>query len=468
MGLDLYVFEIKEREMMWTLRRKGVFRRAASAAALVVTAVGAAHAQVTFVQIPTFDTNGSQIVPMSINASGTVTGYYRDFQYTTAGGATGYPTGWIGTASGSSSTLSLMYPAGHEGDASYLPGGSNYNGDLSWGLDMNSSGTVAGAVRDQVMQHTSAGTATLGNLNGFTNTTYAAAFAAGINDNGYFVGGSQAGSNNLHAIVSVPPAGQNTGTSGLVDISGGQISAAYAISQDASTIVGFRSTSASTGFNAARTGKVATVWNYDSGSSSWLPTALGSLKSGGQSVAYGLNNSGLIVGVSDVASGAPEAFVRLTNGTMIALPSTAGAAGGGTTTTLPSPINFNWNTTTAAYDPLTYYGTSGVNSCADAINNNGQIVGFMWVGSSKHAFVATLDSNNVPTVVDLNSLLPSADQGWTLSEATSINDSGQIVGYGLLGGVETGFELTLPSVPGPSSVALISCACVVATTRRRR
>jgi hypothetical protein len=44
-------------------------------------------------------------------------------------------------------------------------------------------------------------------------------------------------------------------------------------------------------------------------------------------------------------------------------------------------------------------------------------------------------------VVDLNRSIP-ARSGWVLTEATAINDAGQIVGYGAFRGPNHGFLLT--------------------------
>jgi hypothetical protein len=52
---------------------------------------------------------------------------------------------------------------------------------------------------------------------------------------------------------------------------------------------------------------------------------------------------------------------------------------------------------------------------------------------------------------DLNALVSNLD-GWTLQSASAINDSGAIVGYGLLGGAQHGFLLS--PVPEPSTLVL--------------
>jgi len=84
---------------------------------------------------------------------------------------------------------------------------------------------------------------------------------------------------------------------------------------------------------------------------------------------------------------------------------------------------------------------SGDYSEALALNSTGsQIVGKASVPNSSgfivyHAFLWSGGS-----MMDLNSLIPS-DSGWVLSEATGINDGGQIVGTGTVDGQQHGFLL---------------------------
>jgi probable HAF family extracellular repeat protein len=76
-------------------------------------------------------------------------------------------------------------------------------------------------------------------------------------------------------------------------------------------------------------------------------------------------------------------------------------------------------------------GTLGTGdySQAEGINSSGEIVGYsnLTPGASTYsAFV----SNSTGGMTNLNSLLPS-NSGWDLEEATAVNDSGWIVGYGI-------------------------------------
>jgi probable HAF family extracellular repeat protein len=147
-------------------------------------------------------------------------------------------------------------------------------------------------------------------------------------------------------------------------------------------------------------------------------TDLGTL--GGQnSDAYAINASGQVVGYADTASGGWHPFVY-SNGHMTDLGS---------------------------------FDSAWPNGVAEGINTAGQIVGYMASATTYHAF---LYSDGQMT--DLNSLI-SPTAGWTLEEATSINDAGQIVGYGVNPSGQVESYLLTP-VPEPHSAALLAAAAV--------
>lgn len=83
----------------------------------------------------------------------------------------------------------------------------------------------------------------------------------------------------------------------------------------------------------------------------------------------------------------------------------------------------------------------GTNSVATHINGSGVIIGWSeTTNAGQHAFVYAND-----TMTDLNSLLPPGSS-WVLQVANSINDAGQIVGYGLYQGVQHGFLVSPPGL----------------------
>ena len=142
-------------------------------------------------------------------------------------------------------------------------------------------------------------------------------------------------------------------------------------------------------------------------------------------------------------------------------------------------------------DLLSHYATSGfgLNSYASAINNRGDVTGYGDFNGQSHAFFVSaggqfvdigvtggfsssvsIGMNSQGQVVgemdnhgsnsramlwdqtaglfDLNTLLSPADQGWTLTVATGINDKDQISGQGYINGQLHGFLLT--PIPGES------------------
>ena len=205
-------------------------------------------------------------------------------------------------------------------------------------------------------------------------------------------------------------------------------------------------------------------------------------------VAYGINDTGEVIGV-----GSSGAFLY-SNGTMINLGSLSGPGG----STQPTGINASGEVVGYSYLPdgnfrgflwangsMTALGTFGGDwSQAYAINKAGQITGTAYT-SGNLSNVAFLLSNgkmenlgtlggtiatgtaindsgvvvgysNVPNpnaivyhafvyagakMQDLNSLVPK-NSGWVLSQANGVNDAGQIVGYGMINGLEHGFLLT--------------------------
>jgi probable HAF family extracellular repeat protein len=82
-----------------------------------------------------------------------------------------------------------------------------------------------------------------------------------------------------------------------------------------------------------------------------------------------------------------------------------------------------------------------VSAEALAINSAGEIVGVAFSCCELAAFIYDGSAMH-----DLNELIPSGS-GWTLIEATDINDSGWIVGRGLHNGLARGFLLK-PVVAG--------------------
>ncbi len=94
---------------------------------------------------------------------------------------------------------------------------------------------------------------------------------------------------------------------------------------------------------------------------------------------------------------------------------------------------------------------------ATDINNANQTVG----SSASHAFIYEDGA-----MLDLNLLIDPLE-GWTLIEASAINDVGQIVGYGIN---PDGFEraFLLNPIPEPSALSLLIISSILLTSRKRR
>ncbi len=171
------------------------------------------------------------------------------------------------------------------------------------------------------------------------------------------------------------------------------------------------------------------------------------------------------------SNGAVAGTAQLTNGTFRAF--TAGPSSGSTATMLGTlgggasygqAINSagsvaGGSTTTRGYLHAFLYsrgklqdlGTlaGGNNSSAYGVNDAGQVVGYSQVsGGDSSAF---LFENG--QMRDLNQLI-AADLGWRLSEASAINNNGQIVGFGMKDGAQRAFRLD------PIAVAFASSARV--------
>lgn len=217
-------------------------------------------------------------------------------------------------------------------------------------------------------------------------------------------------------------------------VSGAQ-SAAYAINNSGS-MVGHANTSST---------RYAMIWSPGK-----IPMNIN--KWGGRtSVAYGINDIGQVVGEAATPSGGPLRAFLYQNGVMTDL----GTLGGGKSAAYA--INNSGqvvgaseflpgNTATHAVlynpgeNPKDLLGPPRLaSSAAKGINKFGHVVGwFNIAGYSKRAF---LYKNG--TMQDLNTLMDSTGTGWTLSQATAINDNGQIVGHAVYkNGTSHGFLLT--------------------------
>jgi probable HAF family extracellular repeat protein len=265
------------------------------------------------------------------------------------------------------------------------------------------SSTATGA--NHAFLYTSGAMQDLGTLGGsFGN-------GCGINNSGQVAGESYTTSGATHAFLYTSGAMQDLGTLG------GSYSTANAIN-DSGQVVG----------SSYTVGNALNPFLYTSGTMQDLGT-LG----GDWGVAGGINNSGQVAGYTLTAGDLAEHAFLYTSGAKQDL----GTLGG--TTSWAQGVNNHGQVTGSSYTTsgathaflyasgaMQDLGTlGGSTSFAQGINDNGQVVG--WSDTSGGVQDAFFYSDGV--MIDLNNLLP-ANSGWTLINATAINDLGQIVGQG--------------------------------------
>lgn len=195
------------------------------------------------------------------------------------------------------------------------------------------------------------------------------------------------------------------------------------------------------------------VW--ENGVISNLPTLGGSVD-----MAYGINESGQLAGWANTKDNKSHA-VLWTNG----IPKDLGTIGG--TTSWAHALNDNGQVVGMSESSSVYFYAfiwqngnitslgalpGYLESDAQSINNSGFVVGRVMGGlPTEHAFIW---GGGVMT--DLNTLIPE-NSGWELTTAKCINDAGQIVGWGTYNGLSRGFVLT-PTVPEPCSFVSLASA----------
>jgi uncharacterized membrane protein len=287
----------------------------------------------------------------------------------------------------------------------------------------------------------------LGVVNGATDM----AFANSINDNGQIVGWvayTSIGVGANHAVLF-----DSSGHGNNVVMSNSE-SRAYSIN-NSGQIAGYN-----TGYMPNLGARFGTIFDATGHGNN---ITLGTLGYGGSSDAYSINNNGQIVGFA-LAPGSGATFFDSTGGgNNISL----GNISYTTAQSFAYAINdrgqivgSGWNSTrnndtailfdsTGSRNNIDLGGLPGSNygSVATAINNLNQIVGYC--AGRAVLFDSTGGGNNL----DLNSLI-SPNSGWSLSEATGINDNGWIIGEGTNPTGKLGAFLLVP-VPEPCSLALL-------------
>jgi probable HAF family extracellular repeat protein len=186
--------------------------------------------------------------------------------------------------------------------------------------------------------------------------------------------------------------GRDDNIRGLPPLKGDTVGFAFGIN-DIGQVIGASGLCANTTIPPNPSGAHAVLWENGT------PTDLGNL-GGTSTVASSINNRGQVVGgAQSAADGTTHAFLWSRNTGMLDL----GAFPGAIATVAP---------------------------CCNTINDRGTVVGFAIDGTdfSSRALI-WVDKK----MMDLNTLI-TANSGWYLQGALSINDAGEITGYGTIGG----------------------------------
>ena len=278
----------------------------------------------------------------------------------------------------------------------------------------------------------------------------------GINDAGTVVGGSGTSLNVDHAFRS-------NATGCIDDLSLGQ--------PYHSTGLAINNSGQITGYSQS-TGQ-ARVFRSNSGG---VLVELGTLGTGNLSVGRGINNLGQVTGGANIISGGQlHAFRTDVTGTLFDL----GVLSGGDQSqglaindsgqvvgysTVAGPIRTTHAFRTNIGGGLEDLGSLGGGSVGYGINNAGWTVGI----SATSTFTNVAFLHDGTGMIDLNTILVDG-VGWLLTEATGINDLGQIVGTGTFNGESRAFLLTpVSDVPEPSAWMLAGMGLAAMAVRTRR
>ncbi|QOV90286.1 hypothetical protein [Humisphaera borealis] len=304
--------------------------------------------------------------------------------------------------------------------------GINNTGQAAVTADLTADGSGSSSRRAAL--RTGGGLTDLGTFGGPDS------FAAGLNASGNVTGTAIDGSNASRAFFFNGTSKTNLGTLG------GSFSIGTAIN-DSDQVVG--SSQDEDEFGPEH----AFLWQ------SGTMTDLGTLSTVGSdySKALAINSSGQIAGESNTATGELHAF-RRTDGALIDMGVVSGDSyssargindaglitgkSGRITNNVTLERIFLFNGTT-----MTNLGRLSGDNVAQGndVNAGGVVVGYSANNSDLVDQRAVL--HNGTSLVDLNTLI-DAGSGWFLTEATGINDSGVIVGTGVLNGTQRAFILT--------------------------
>jgi probable HAF family extracellular repeat protein len=301
--------------------------------------------------------------------------------------------------------------------------------------------------------------------------------------------------NNQGKVAFTAPGGAATWTSGVTTVLplGGASSGLYAIN-DAGDVSGYGTGGAiayvngsvvsigpviggggqAVGINSSGAAAVigptnSRAYYYSTGSATLLTP------SGTGAWVAGINNAGQVAGAGQISSSAYRAFIWQSGSfTMVTPPSVpassfsgayainqAGAVGGAYDISVPSGGSQAFiRASDGTYTILPHASDSDLNR-PSALNASNTVVGYeRQTAGGWRALLWTSDGTSVVKLTDYVNA-----PGWVFEQATGINDSGQIVGYGTLQGATHAFLLN--PVPGAGTGMAVALGGVLALRRRR-
>jgi probable HAF family extracellular repeat protein len=289
-------------------------------------------------------------------------------------------------------------------------------------------------------------------------TSVPLAYAIGLNDLGEVVGNAYTGSS-----FTLQAASWQNGTIQALPSLGGTVTQ---YSEQANAV---NDSGEVVGVSAAPGGLIeACLWqNGQAIALGVLPGGTGALTLGySNSAALAINQSGQIVGFS-MAAGDFDHAVLWQNGTMTDL-GTLGQYDSSMATAISNKgevagydLEPNYNEWAVVWQNgvMTKLGSlpGRTYNAPNAINDSGIVVGSSgYVGDATSNHPVMWENGQV---IDLNTILP-ANSGWVISEALSINDSGEIVGVGSYNGQSVGYAMM---VSGATTVIGVSVQTALAT-----
>jgi len=337
-------------------------------------------------------------------------------------------------------------------------------GTLGWfhseGAGVNNSGVAVGRSDANIANTPYRAFYNDGTMHGLGTFGGNQSFGTAINNSGQVVGGASTGPIN-HAFLYTNGVMQDLGTLG----SASKRSEAYGIN-DSGWVVGDSGITNSTVFHA---------FVYHNGAMTDLGTLGGpSLSLYTNSFAYDVNNSGQVVGDSEFSAAGnsgTHAFVWQ-NGVMTDIGTLGGTVSRAHGINDSGQIAGSSLTAGNVFHAFSYsngvmqdiHGL-GVRSDASSINASGTVVG-SWSNYSNGPTGGFVYRNGVMT--DLNTLFDATSPVTNLTRATGISDTGYIIGTGYINGGEHAILLTPNAVPEPASIAALGLGALVMLRKRRR